>query len=79
MSKAYPAKVEIQADGKYLVTFIDLHDTFTEGNPRQEALENAAEVLSAMLAWHADANKPAPLPTQGLLNVDYIDNSPPSS
>jgi antitoxin HicB len=49
MDIRYPATVEEKA-GTFLVQFVDLPDTFTEGQTKDEALFNAAEVLSAMLA-----------------------------
>jgi antitoxin HicB len=51
MDIRYPATVERQPDGSYFVQFVDLEDTFTEGQTEEEALFNAAEALSAMLAW----------------------------
>ena len=48
MDIRYPATVEKQKDGSFLVQFVDLPDTFTEGQSKEEALFNATEVLSAM-------------------------------
>jgi antitoxin HicB len=59
----YPATVEAQKDGAFLVRFVDLPDTFTEGQTQEEALFNAAEVLSAMLAWCLDEAKDVPAPS----------------
>ena len=72
MEIRYPATVEEQSDGGFLVTFIDLPDTFTEGKTKEEALFNAAEVLSAMLAWRLDKAKDVPAPSQKLKGVHYI-------
>lgn len=72
MEIRYPATVEKQSDGGFLVTFIDLPDTFTEGKTKEEALFNAAEVLSAMLAWRLDEAKDVPAPSQKLKGVHYI-------
>ena len=72
MEIRYPATVEEQSDGGFLVTFIDLPDTFTEGKTKEEALFNAAEVLSAMLAWRLDEAKDVPAPSQKLKGVHYI-------
>ena len=54
MAIRYPATVEAQKDGTDLVLFVDLPDTFTQGQTREEALFSATEVLSAMLAWRLD-------------------------
>ncbi|MFZ2648982.1 MAG: type II toxin-antitoxin system HicB family antitoxin [Burkholderiaceae bacterium] len=63
MEIRYPATVEAQKDGSFFVQFVDLPDTFTEGRTREEALFNAAEVLSAMLAWRLDETKDVPAPS----------------
>jgi antitoxin HicB len=55
-----------------IVQFIDLPDTFTEGRTKEEALFNAAEVLSAMLAWRLDEAKDVPSPSQNVKGVQYI-------
>ena len=71
MEIRYPAVLEPQEPEGFLVRFIDLEDTFTEGLTREEALFNAAEVLSAMLEWHIDNGHaiPAPSVREG---ADYI-------
>lgn len=63
MEIRYPATIEEQPDGAFFVQFLDLPDTFTEGRTREEALFNAAEVLSAMLAWRLDNGTDVPAPT----------------
>jgi antitoxin HicB len=68
----YPATVEVQADGTYFVQFIDLPDTFTEGHTLEEALFNAVEVLSAMLAWRLDAANEVPAPSKGAEGAYFI-------
>jgi len=72
MDIRYPATVEAQKDGTYLVQFVDLPDTFTEGQTKEEALLNASEVLSAMLAWRLDESKDIPAPSQKVKGVLYI-------
>lgn len=72
MDIRYPAIVESQKDGTYLVRFLDLADTFTEGQTLEEALFNAVEVLSAMLAWRLDEAKDVPAPTQKAKGAHYI-------
>ena len=72
MEIRYPATVEQQPDGSFLVSFLDLADTFTEGKTKEEALFNAAEVLSAMLAWRLDEAKDVPPPTQKIKGAHYI-------
>ena len=72
MEIRYPARIALQADGSYLVTFVDLVDTFTEGKSHEEAVFNACEVLSVMLAWHLDQSHEVPPPSQSLSDVIYI-------
>lgn len=72
MEIRYPATVEAQADGSFLVRFVDLADTFTEGQTREEALFNASEVLSAMLAWRLDEAKDVPAPSLKVKGAHYI-------
>jgi antitoxin HicB len=72
MDIRYPATVEQQADGRWFAQFVDLEDTFTEGQSKEEALFNAAEVLSAMLAWRLDAGQPVPAPSPDLSDAHYV-------
>ena len=72
MDIRYPATVEQQADGTYLVQFVDLPDTFTEGHTKEEALFNAAEALSAMLAWRLDEGLDVPTASQKVKGADYV-------
>jgi antitoxin HicB len=72
MDIRYPATIERQKDGSYLVRFVDMDDTFTEGRTQEEALFNAAEVLSAMLAWRLEKAKGVPPPSQKIKGAHYI-------
>ncbi len=72
MDIRYPATVESQKDGSFFVQFVDLPDTFTEGQTKEEALFNAAEVLSAMLAWRLDESKEVPAPSRKVRGAHYI-------
>ena len=72
MDIRYPAMIEKQPDGTFLVTFVDLPDTFTEGQTREEALFNAVEVLSGMLAWRLEEAKDVPAPSKKVKGASYI-------
>lgn len=72
MEIRYPATIEAQDDGRFLVQFVDLPDTFTEGQTKEEALFNAGEVLSAMLAWRLDGAKDVPPPSQKVKGAQYV-------
>ena len=72
MDTRYPAQIAQQDDGRHFVGFVDLADTFTEGLTHEEAVFNAGEVLSTMLAWHLDQSHEVPPPSQGLSDVIYV-------
>jgi antitoxin HicB len=72
MDIRYPATVVPQKDGTFFVQFIDLPDTFSEGRTEEEALFNAAEVLSAMLAWRLDEAKDVPAPRAKVKGAHYV-------
>ena len=72
MDIRYPATIEAQSDGSFLVQFVDLSDTFTEGRNKEEAVFNATEVLSAMLAWRLDEGRDVPAPSRGVKGAHYV-------
>ncbi len=75
MEISYPARITRQKGGSLLVEFVDLPDTFTEGQTLEEALFNASEVLSAMVGWHIDQGSDVPAPSpkkKGAKGVTYI-------
>jgi antitoxin HicB len=72
MEILYPAKIEQQDDDNFFVQFVDLPDTFTEGGTLEEALFNAAEVLSAMLAWRLDNDREIERPSFRVKGAHYI-------
>lgn len=72
MEFAYPAKITPQDNGALLIEFVDLPDTFTEGETLEDALFNGAEVLSAMLGWHLDQGQAMIAPSQGVADAHYI-------
>ncbi len=71
MRTDYPYTVEADEDGFLFVQFIDLEDTFTQGETLEEAAYNASEVLSAMLAYRMEKNQeipePSPYPVNGYM------------
>lgn len=72
MDIRYPATLDRQTDGRYLVQFVNLAEAFTEDQTKKEALFNAAEVLSAVLAWRLDAGRAVPAPSQKVRGASYI-------
>ena len=63
MKIRYPAILEPQEGSGFFVRFIDLKDTFTEGDTREEAIFNAAEVLTAMLLVKLEDGDAIPTPS----------------
>ena len=63
MEIRYPAMLEPQEGSGFFVRFIDLKDTFTEGDTREEAIFNAAEVLTAMLLVKLEDGDAIPTPS----------------
>ena len=72
MDIRYPATIESQKDGTFFVQFIDLPDTFSKGHTKEEALFNASEALSAMLAWRLDEARDVPAPSRKVRGAHYI-------
>jgi antitoxin HicB len=72
MEISYPARISPQKGGSLMVEFLDLPDTFTEGETLEEALFNAAAVLSAMVGWHIDQGSDIPAPTPKLKRVKRV-------
>src|SRR5580704_5644104 len=62
----YPVRLT-KASGKgekgYTVTFPDVPEAITEGDDRDEALENAVEALEVGLSFYVDAGKALPRPS----------------
>lgn len=60
----YPCQIEKDKEGKYLITFPNFPETFTEGETEEEALFNASEALTLTLEGRAEENMPIPFPSQ---------------
>ncbi len=68
----YPARFTPQEGGGFLVEFVDLPDAFTEGQTMEEALFNAAEVLTLTLDGRIDEGLDIPVPSQNVEGARYI-------
>ena len=65
MNILYTAKIEHNAkENRYFVHFPDLEEAITEGGSLEEALFNAAEVLTLTLEGRMDEGMPIPTPSQ---------------
>src|SRR6516165_2328151 len=64
---AYPAQLEPEEDGGYVVTFPDFGIGVTQGDTREEALAQAADLLETMVAnYMAEGwDLPEPSPARG--------------
>jgi len=63
MDIRYPATLTRDADGGFLVQFSDFEEAFTEGDTLDEALFNAAEVLTLTLEGRMEEGIPIPEPS----------------
>lgn len=65
MQYLYPASLEPDPDGGYVVTFRDVPEAITHGMSREEALENAREALGLALRGYLADERPLPEPGPG--------------
>jgi len=63
MKYVFPAVLELDKYGVYLVSFPDLEGCYTDGATMEEAVANAKDVLSLMLCDMEDREKNIPQPT----------------
>jgi len=73
MKIAYCALIEPQTGGGFTVTFPDLPDAITEGDTEEEALYNAAEVLTLTLDGRLEEGETIPEPAyhEGVVVYPY--------
>lgn len=71
MQIRYPAKIEPQ-DGQFFVQFVDFENVFTCGETMEDALMNAAEVLSVMLEVMMEDGQPIASPSPNVAGAHYI-------
>lgn len=64
MRYEYPAEIDQDEAGYYLVTFPDVPEAGTDGRDRAEALAEAADALSAALAGYVHGKRPLPAPSR---------------
>lgn len=72
MNINYPAKITYnKTDKRYFVQFIDLDEAITEGESLEEALFNAAEVLTLTLEARLDEKQDIPKPSKAKTKNTY--------
>lgn len=72
MEIRYPMHITEQPEGGYCVQFLDLEEAFTEGDTLEEAMFNAAEVLTLTLNARMEEGQAIAEPTQGMNGVVYV-------
>jgi len=60
---AYPAKLEPDEDGEYIVSFRDLPEALTSGHDEREALAEAADCLDEAIAGRINRGDDIPQPS----------------
>ena len=60
---AYPAQLEVEGDGGYVATFPDFGVGATQGDSREEALAQAADLLETMVANYMAEGWDLPAPS----------------
>ncbi len=72
MEIQYPAKITHESSGGFCVQFVDLAEAFTEGATMEEALFNAAEVLTLTLEGRIEEAQAIPTPSEKVKGAHYI-------
>jgi antitoxin HicB len=62
MRYVFPATVEQDEDGQFIVSFRDVPEALTSGETLEEALAEAVDCLVVALDGYVDKRKPRPLP-----------------
>jgi antitoxin HicB len=63
MRYVYPANVECDEAGFFLVTFPDVPEAATDGETREEALGESRDALAAALGGYVNADREIPAPS----------------
>src|SRR4051794_14972971 len=63
---SYPAKIVKRKSGAHEVQFIDIDEAFTYGDSLEQALDDASEVLSAVILTRLDHEMPVPKPSKSM-------------
>jgi antitoxin HicB len=72
MAINYPATFHTEPAGGFCVQFVDLAEAFTEGDTMEEALFNAAEVLTLTLEGRIEEGQAIPEPSQNVPGATYV-------
>jgi antitoxin HicB len=69
---SFPAQLQRQPDGSFLVRFPDLPEALTDGATKAEALVEAADCLSEALAGRIRRAEPVPAPSLVTGDVHWV-------
>lgn len=64
MRYIFPAKLEQDETGRWVVSFRDVPEALTDGTDHEEALTEAVDALGAALAGYVHAHQPIPMPSR---------------
>ncbi len=76
MRYSYPADIEQQKDGMFLVRFTDVPEALTEGQTRDDALHEARDALTAALSGYVHARRDIPRPSVPRTGQELVHLSP---
>jgi antitoxin HicB len=60
----YPAHLEPQEEGGYVVTFPDIPEAITQGESIEDALTHAADALESALDFYFESRRRIPVPSK---------------
>ncbi len=70
---SFPAHLEPDPDGGYVVTFRDVPEAITQGDTVDEALEMAANALVLAATFYTESGKPIPKPSKPRKGEKLVD------
>ncbi|HKF47568.1 MAG TPA: type II toxin-antitoxin system HicB family antitoxin [Terracidiphilus sp.] len=60
----YPARLKLQEEGGYVVTFPDIPEAITQGEDVEDALLHAADALESALEFYFEDRRLVPMPSK---------------
>lgn len=69
----YPVNLIPAEEGGYVVSFPDIPEALTQGDPRHESLEAAQGALVTAFEFYFEDNQPIPLPSMVDEADDYVE------
>ncbi|HAJ75644.1 MAG TPA: type II toxin-antitoxin system HicB family antitoxin [Gammaproteobacteria bacterium] len=76
MRYVYPVTLEQDDDGMYLASARDVPEAITDGESKEEALQEMAAALGAALAGYSIAGRALPLPSAARLSESLVPVEP---